>query len=87
MDKLDFRNVTFEDNICDSFYGGGGVLFTIDNSKVSFHGCHFKNNSFESSKNSFTNSDEINSLSNKESSNDAQDNKILDENIDGENSK
>lgn len=44
VSQIDIRNVSFIDNICYSFYGGGSGINLIDISKVSFYDCQFINN-------------------------------------------
>lgn len=44
LNKFEFKNITFDHNICSCLYGGGAGLFINDTSEVSFYKSHFKNN-------------------------------------------
>lgn len=49
IDTLIMSNLTFIDNRCNTFYGGGSGLWITDVPTVSFEDCKFINNSALSS--------------------------------------
>lgn len=44
LSHLDIRNISFIDNVCDCFYGGGSGMNLIDIESVAFYDCKFINN-------------------------------------------